>query len=172
MIVPGIGADGRRITPNRGLSSAGSIWHVRMALNVAALSCNQQGGAARISYNALLKTHKTALARANTALDAEYKAAYGARGLAMRDALNTRVYNFFALPPVQPGFCARAIPVAAAFNARKSAELAGYAPQALASLEQPYLDFYEAYAAYQRQYESWSASRSAGQTARKAGGSL
>lgn len=161
MVIPVIGADGKRITPNRGLSSAGTIWHVRMALNVAALSCNGQGGAARISYNALLKTHKAALARTNSTLDAEYKARYGAKGVAMRDTMDTKVYNFFALPPVHDRFCDRAIDVARAVETRKSAELPDYAPRALATLEEPYLDFYDAYAAYQERLRAWHAANSA-----------
>ncbi len=164
MIVPPLGADGRRVTPNRDLSSAETLWHVRMALNVAALACEAHGGAARISYNALLKTHKAALARTNSTVDAEYKARYGTQGLAMRDTMDTRVYNFFALPPVQDQFCARAADVARTFNGKASAELAGYAPTALAALEEPYLVFYDAYAAYQERLRAWRAADGGAQT--------
>lgn len=157
MTIPDIGANGRRVTPNSNLSEAGAIWHLRMALNVAALSCLSQD-AARVQYNAFLKDHKTALAKANKVVDAEYRAQYGAKGVDMRDRLNTRVYNFFALPPVQHGFCDQALSVGRTVNTKKSAELAGYAPQGLASLEAPFLAFYDAYAAYQQRLAAWRTS--------------
>jgi hypothetical protein len=37
--LPGYGADGVRITPNRNLSREESIWNFRAAINVAALNC-------------------------------------------------------------------------------------------------------------------------------------
>ncbi|WP_070156583.1 hypothetical protein [Sphingobium phenoxybenzoativorans] len=154
MTIPAVGKDGQRITPNRELSEAATLWHVRMALNVAALSCLKQD-AARVQYNQLLNAHKTILAKTNKAVDAEYKERLGSKGVDARDRLNTRVYNFFALPPVQERFCDRAIVVGRAANARKSSELSAYAPEAIASLEAPFLEFYDAYAVYQVRLAAW-----------------
>lgn len=156
MTIPPMGADGQRMTPNHSLTDQQAIWHMRMALNVAALSCRDTADSARLNYNQMLKTHKAVLASANSAVDAEYKARLGKDGgFAAREATNTKVYNFFALPPVQANFCQRAIAVGAGVNATATANMAAYARQALASMEQPFLDFYDAYARYQTQMAQW-----------------
>ncbi|MEJ7926915.1 hypothetical protein WG908_09130 [Sphingobium sp. AN641] len=155
MTVPAIGADGRRMTPNRGLSPVATLWHVRMALNVAALSCHDAADAARLQYNLFLKTHRTTLAKANGAVDGEFKARFAGAAIPQRERLNTTVYNFFALPPVQSAFCTRAIMVGGVVNGLSPADLIAYGPSALASLEQPFTDFYDAYAVYQRQMAQW-----------------
>lgn len=155
MALPPLGADGRRLTPNRNLSAIATLWHVRMALNVAALSCRSSADAILLSYNQFLKTHKTTLAKANAAVDTEYKGRFGAQAFAQRETINTRVYNFFALPPVQQAFCERATMVGGVVNQMTPADLAAYAPSALASMEQPFTDFYDAYAAYQTRLVQW-----------------
>ena len=86
-----------------------ALWHVRMALNVAALSCHGVHEPARIQYNQILHVHEAALREANAAVDRNYLAAYGTGGLKAREMLNTVVYNFFALPPVTKSFCPLAI---------------------------------------------------------------
>ena len=162
MQVPPIGADGRRVTPNRNLSAQATLWHVRMALNVAALSCQGQADAARLQYNQFLKQHKAVLARANAAVDGEYKAKFGGAAIPQREKLNTVVYNFFALPPAQARFCAQAVAIGAAVNGLSSDQLLAYAPEGLAALEQPFTDFYEDYAQYQTRLAAWrSGSRAA-----------
>jgi hypothetical protein len=156
MTVPPVGADGQRLTPNRDLTDQQAVWHMRMALNVAALSCRDATDAARLQYNQMLRTHKAVLASANSAVDAQYQARLGKdAGFAAREHANTKVYNFFALPPVQASFCQRAIAAGAAVNALNAAALPDYARQALASMEQPFLDFYDAYARYQTQMAQW-----------------
>ncbi len=155
MALPPLGADGRRVTPNRNLSAMATLWHVRMALNVAALSCRSGADSILLSYNQFLKTHKATLARANVAVDTEFKGRFGPQAIPQRETINTRVYNFFALPPVQQAFCERATMVGGVINSMTPADLAAYAPSALASMEQPFTDFYDAYAAYQTQLAQW-----------------
>jgi hypothetical protein len=155
MTPPPLGADGRRVTPNRNLSAVATLWHVRMALNVAALSCRDSADAARLQYNAFLKSHKTTLAKVNSAVDTEFKGRFGGQAFAAREKLNTAVYNFFALPPVQRAFCERAIMVGGAIGSMSAADLQAYAPSALASMEQPFTDFYDAYAVYQSKLAQW-----------------
>lgn len=169
MRVPAMGPDGRRITPNRDLSEQATLWHVRMALNVAALSCRDATDAARLQYNQFLKLHKAALAKANNQVDGEYKARFGGTAIPQREKLNTVVYNFFALPPAQAAFCSQAVNVGAAINAMPTGELLAYAPTGLAALEKPFTDFYDAYAVYQTRLAQWQGRGSAPQTLSQAG---
>jgi hypothetical protein len=157
MSVPDVGPDGKRLTPNRGVTSNTALWHVRMALNVAALSCHGAGDLARMQYNQMLHVHKAALGAANAAVDRNYQFEYGSTGIARREQLNTVVYNFFSLPPVQPTFCKAAVEVGAKMLSMPSASLLTYAPEALAALEKPFQDFYEAYADYLRRLAEWQA---------------
>ena len=155
MSIPEVDADGNYLTPNRGVTANTALWHVRMALNVAALSC--QGGAepARFQYNRILHVHKDILREANAAVDRNYTAAYGRGGLQSRELLNTVVYNFFSLPPVTKSFCPVAVEVGAKVLAMPSSQLLAYAPEALAELERPFQEFYEAYADYLRRLAEW-----------------
>lgn len=159
MRIPAVGADGRRVTPNRNLSAQATLWHVRMALNVAALSCHDATDAVRLNYNQFLKVHKATLAKANAQVDGEYKTRFGAKSaIPQRETLNTSVYNFFALPPVQKAFCAQAASVGGAVNGMTSADLLAYAPTGLAALERPFTDFYDAYAIYEGRLAQWRSS--------------
>lgn len=157
MSIPDVGEDGKRLTPNRGVTSNTALWHVRMALNVAALSCHDTGDRALSQYNQMLHVHKAVLGAANAAVDRNYTFEYGGTGIARREQLNTVVYNFFSLPPVQPTFCKAAIEVGAKMLSLPSSALLGYAPEALETLEKPFQDFYEAYADYLRRLAEWQA---------------
>ena len=155
MSIPEVDPQGKFLTPNRGVTANTALWHVRMALNVAALSCHGVNEPARVQYNQILRVHKDVLREANAAVDRNYTAAYGSGGLQSRELLNTVVYNFFSLPPVQPTFCKAAIEVGAKVLALPSSQLLGYAPEALTMLEQPFQEFYEAYADYLRRLAEW-----------------
>lgn len=155
MSIPDVGADGKRLTPNRGVTANTALWHVRMALNTAALSCRGGTEPARTQYNQILHVHSAVLREANAAVDRNYVAAYGSVGIRQREQLNTVVYNFFSLPPVQPTFCKAAIEVGAKVLAMPSVALLAYAPEALAALEKPFQDFYDAYADYLRRLAEW-----------------
>lgn len=155
MSIPEVDASGQYLTPNRGITANTALWHVRMALNVAALSCRGGGEPARFQYNRMLHVHQAVLREANAAVDRNYTAAYGTGGLQARELLNTVVYNFFSLPPVQPTFCKAAVDVGAKMLALPSGQLLSYAPEALVALEKPFQEFYEAYADYLRRLEEW-----------------
>ncbi|WP_022681414.1 hypothetical protein [Sphingobium bisphenolivorans] len=155
MSIPEVAEDGKYLTPNRGVTANTALWHVRMALNVAALSCHGVNEPARIQYNRMLHVHEAALREANAAVDRNYTAAYGSGGLKARELLNTVVYNFFALPPVTKSFCPVAIEVGAKILAMPSGQLLAYAPEALTQLEKPFQDFYAAYADYLRRLAEW-----------------
>ena len=154
--IPARASDGRYMTPNYALSDADTLWHVRMALNVAALSCRDDPAEpARINYIRLLSAHRATLDQANRTVDAQYRANFGGKAVAMRDTHNTKAYNFFALPAVQRDFCEAAVQVSGTAATMSSAQLAGYAPAALAQLERPFADFFNAYAAYQEDLARW-----------------
>ncbi|MCB4862483.1 hypothetical protein K7W03_23100 [Sphingobium sp. PNB] len=155
MGIPEVGEDGKYLTPNRGVTANTALWHVRMALNVAALSCHGVNEPARIQYNRILHVHEAALREANAAVDRNYYVAYGQGGLKARELLNTVVYNFFALPPVTKSFCPVAIEVGAKILAMPSNQLLAYAPEALTQLEKPFQEFYAAYADYLLRLAEW-----------------
>lgn len=93
---------------NRGLSPAATLWHFRVALNVAALACRGPGEATIIAgYNAMLRGRTTLLASAQKALSDEYRARGGDWQDAYDDAM-TRLYNFFSQAQARDAFCAAA----------------------------------------------------------------
>ncbi len=156
MSIPDVDDSGKYLTPNRGVTSNTALWHVRMALNVAALACHDNADLARSQYNRMLHVHQAVLNEANKAVDRNYSYAYGGSpGLSQRERLNTVVYNFFSLPPVTKSFCPVAIRVGAKILSMPSSALLTYAPEALAELEKPFQDFYAAYADYLRRLAEW-----------------
>ncbi|MGR6329107.1 hypothetical protein ACU5AX_08585 [Sphingomonas sp. XXL09] len=148
MPVPARLADGLYATPNRGLTPAATLWHLRAALNVAALACRGDDAATIVSeYNGLLTSQKSALAAAQTQYAAQYKAAGGDWQDRYDDAM-TRLYNFFSQAPARAGFCAAAAATLADVPGVTPAELPAFAAGRLAVLEKPFTDFYAAYDAW------------------------
>ena len=78
-------------------------------------------------------------------------------GTAARDRLSTQLFNYFAQPPAQRQFCPRANEIAQLVSSAPSAQIVAQAPEHLAHLNQPFLDFYEAYAQYQTDVIAWDA---------------
>lgn len=145
MAIPAHLPDGSWATPNRNLSAAGKLWHLRSALNVAALACRGPQEAAIIAdYNMLLARQKPALAGAEAALSTEYRAAGGNWRDAYDDQM-TRLYNFFAQDVARERFCAAAQDALAEVQVVPAAELPAFADQRLPRLEQPFTDFFAAY---------------------------
>jgi hypothetical protein len=119
-----------------GQSPLEAAWHVRAGLNVAALSCTGGNALAR-DYNLFLQRQKAPLARAYAEEQARYRAAHGSDGQRELDRHMTKLYNHFAWPPAQQGFCAAAKAVVADALATASDRFEAYAPAALARLDQP-----------------------------------
>lgn len=119
---------------NAGLGAEEALWHVRAALNVAALSCRDPVVVAR--YNQLLGDRRALLAAAYAAESDRFRASHGSGWQAALDTHMTQVYNFFADPRSRAGFCAAALQVEADFAAPDAA-LATLAPAALRRLESP-----------------------------------
>lgn len=157
LTIPAKLADGSYLTPNRSLSPAATLWHLRAALNVAALACPD--AALSGGYNTLLATHRRALADAHKAATREQG------GAAPFDVAMTKVYNYFAQPPAQAGFCAEAVVVMAQATATSPEALPGFAVEALARLDRPFTDFYAAYDRYRTDLADWQAGRAPPQIA-------
>ncbi len=121
------------------ISPLETLWHVRVALNVAALACRDQDeGTTVAAYNALITRQRAALAAANGAVDARYKAQYGAKWEAVRERDMTKLYNFFAQPAAQGEFCAKAKQALAQIGAVDPGALMAFAQAELPILEQPF----------------------------------
>jgi hypothetical protein len=125
-------------TINSGLGPEESLWHVRAALNVAALLCGHQPGGTTLvrRYNALLTNDKATLA---TAYASETRR-YGPGDPAALDRHMTQLYNFFARPQATPAFCAAAMDVSQQAAATPPAQLTAFAPPALARLQSAILN--------------------------------
>lgn len=143
-------ADGTYATPNRSLSGAGTLWHFRVALNVAALGCDDATHSVASAYNNLIRTRSARFDESYKALTAQYGS------LNTLDVAMTRLYNYFAQPPAQPGFCAAARAVLAEVPAVPDAEFPVFAARAMQRLEQPFLDFYGAYDKYLADLARWA----------------
>lgn len=158
-VLPAYGADGVRVTPNRGLSTEEHIWNFRVALNVAALNC--RGGAWDElvgNYNATLRTFKNTLRIVNSNVDAEYRQRHGGSGKRVRDSKTTELYNYFALPAVKNNFCNTALQKSREVQPfTKRQEFRDYAIGGLNEIDRVFLDFYDSYAQYQVDLANWNA---------------
>lgn len=152
MRIPVALADGVYPTPNRDLSPAAALWHLRAGLNVAALACRGPGEAATVArYNALLGERKGMLDAAQKAYAAEYRARAGADWQSQWDNAMTRLYNFYSQTPARPGLCATAETMLGELETLPDAQLAAVAVKRVADLDRPFTDFYRAYDAWRSQ---------------------
>ena len=102
MTIPAMLPDGSYQTPNRDLTPAATLWHFRVALNVAALACRgTQGDEIVAAYNAMLKRRSSTLAAAETHYAAQWRDGGGDWRGRYDDAM-TRLYNYFSLSPARP----------------------------------------------------------------------
>ncbi len=129
------------VTPiNRGLSQAATMWHVRSALNVAALACRGANEAMIIArYNAMLATHKATLAGALSTMTAEYKAGGGNWQDRQDDAM-TKLYNFFSQAQARDAFCAAAAATLAETETLAPGEFQAFATAVLPTLDLPFAE--------------------------------
>lgn len=154
--LPAKDSDGRFLTPNIGLGPLETMFNVRSALNVAALSCATSANTApRDGYNRFLKLHKTVLANANKAIDAKYRREHGSAGLRLRDSRMTKLYNHYAYPPVKGAFCAKTARYLTAANAMASKDLETWSLGALADIEQDFQDQFRRIEAFQMELRDW-----------------
>lgn len=158
MVLPPRGADGAFMTPNKDLAANDAVWHLRAALNVAALRCTGADVAiVTASYNAMLKKQKTVIDKSYSAIRARYKKADAKTWQTRFDMDSTRLYNFFAQPAAKPEFCATAARVAAQVGDIAPPGFAAFAEITLAALDAPFVNFYEAYDSYRVAAADWDA---------------
>ncbi len=82
-------------------------------------------------------------------------AEYG--GNAIFDPAMTRLYNYFAQPPVLARFCGIAAPLLHAAAALPADDLSGFAGPAVAQIDQPFTAFYARYDGYRADLAAWRA---------------
>lgn len=156
LIIPLTDLSGRRMTPNVDLTPEQALWQFRIGLNVAALNCRGPDEAILVAnYSRFLTSNRAAIARAERMVIAELGRQTGTNGIAVRDALSTRLYNYFAQPPVQQSFCPVAFNLAGLASVEPTATILPFAQMRLPELDQPFVDFYNAYAQYQRDFALW-----------------
>ena len=87
---------------------AALVWHLRVAMNVAALQCDFEPSLLTVSnYNATLAHHNTELADSFARLGAYFKrtAKTAAAGQRAFDMYNTRIYSSYSTVQAQREFC-------------------------------------------------------------------
>ncbi len=155
-MIPMRDAQGRYATPNRDVGRHEISWHVRAALNVAALGCRDAAEAETVAaYNRLLREQRESLAAADAGVKSVYRARHGASWEDVHDRQMTKVYNFFAQPTAHDGFCVAAREVLARAGTVSPAQFADFAAEALPRLEAPFTDFYRAFESYRVEYAAW-----------------
>ncbi|MES2336966.1 MAG: hypothetical protein V4537_02580 [Pseudomonadota bacterium] len=144
---PALLADGTYDTPNRALTPAATAWHLRAALNVAALRCNDEALIA--NYNGFVRTHGKALTAAHD------RAMTEAGSQAAFDGAMTRLYNYFALPPVQASFCTAAATIADEAARTPASEFGRFVTLGLPVLDGPFTNFFREYGQYRVELARW-----------------
>ncbi len=157
-ILPGRGIDGHFVTANSNISGDRAFWQLKIGLNVAAIGCRGAEEATLVSaYNNIIKAHAKIIKSSEKAVITQLGKENGNNGIAPRDRLSTQLFNYFAQPPAQRAFCARANEIAQIVSSTPTAQVIEQSPAQLARLDQPFLDFYEAYAQYQLDAAAWDA---------------
>ncbi|MDP3675856.1 MAG: hypothetical protein Q8R44_12305 [Novosphingobium sp.] len=158
MFIPAQNSFGVRETINANLTPAQKVWNLRSAMNVAALNCLEPQYAAILeNYKVFLKAQTKGLSATNRALDAEFRAKYGATYRDVRDSYMTQVYNYFALPPTLPRFCGASLAVSNELAAVAPTGLDTFAAGALPRLEAVFDDFFGAFEQYRIDVAQWDA---------------
>ena len=155
-IVPMLRTDGLRDTINRDLGPLETLWHVRAALNVAALSCTGPLYERLVGdYNAFITNNSASLSNANSAIIRKFQREIGADYKAEHDRHQTQLYNYWSFSPLRRPFCDQAVQISQRAIVTKAADLDAFAQRALPELEKPFTDFYLAYEEYQRDLKAW-----------------
>lgn len=157
-ILPGRAIDGRFVTANSNVSGERAFWQLKIGLNVAAIGCRGLEETSLVSaYNNIIKSHAKTIQSTEKKVIADFAKANRTNGIKERDRLSTQLFNYFAQPPAQRAFCSRANEIAQLVSTTPSAQVLADAPNYLAQMDQPFHDFYEAYAKYQVDVREWDA---------------
>lgn len=154
--VPAHHPQGGFVTPNRDLSPEAAVWHVRAALNVAALGCRDAEESATVAgYNRLIRVHRERLGTLDAMVKAQYRSRFGKDWEDAHDQAMTRVYNFFAQVPAHQGFCDAAHQVLRESATVTPEAFPDFARAALPRLEAPFTDFYQRVESWRIAYAAW-----------------
>ncbi|THD37909.1 MAG: hypothetical protein E7773_02715 [Sphingomonas sp.] len=145
-------SDGSYVTPNFEMTNAAAVWHLRGALNVAALACDQAGGGVLEGYNAWIKAHPAALDAAAQQYLHEWEETGWGDWRDAYEAQQTRLYNFYSQQTIRVAFCAAARNEIGTVATVADADLPAYARAALKRLDKPFIDFYTAFDAWRDYY--------------------
>ncbi len=155
-IIPPLRADGLRQTINRDRGPLETLWHVRAALNVAALSCTGPQYARLVDdYNAFIGNNKKYLRNAYKAITNKYRREQGSGYQQAHDRHQTSLYNFWSFSPLRRPFCDQAVQVSQRAIVTKEDGMEDFGAAALVELEKPFNDFYLAYEEYERDLDAW-----------------
>jgi hypothetical protein len=157
MKIPAKLEDGDYFTPNLNNTDQAAVWHLRNALNVAALGCDLEGGGIVDAYNAWIKGHAAAIDRYYQAYVREWQEPGWIDWQRVYDDDQTRIYNFYAQPAMRAGFCAAARVEVAQVGQVADGDLPTFARAALLRLDRPFVDFYKAFDAWRTFYRPASA---------------
>lgn len=150
--------NGHFVTANSGLTGERAFWQLRIGLNVAAIGCRGLEEATIVSaYNDIVKKHANTIRSTENSVIKELGRATKTNGTAARDRLSTQLFNYFAQPPAQAAFCQKANELAQIVATTPSSALIDNAATQLAQIDQPFVDFYEAFAKYQKDVVAWDA---------------
>lgn len=156
--VPPRDATGRYVTINSGITGEQAFWQLKTGINVAAIGCRGPDEAKLVAaYNQMIKSHTRAIQAAEKKVIADLARASRTNGVKERDKLSTQLFNYFAQPPAQRPFCERAVVLAQTLAATPSAQLFANADEHLATLDQPFTDFYAAFERYKAEAAAWDA---------------
>jgi hypothetical protein len=148
LALPGKLADGSWSTPSRKLTGDAAVWHLRSALNVAALACRGADEARYADgYNGMIRTRAARLAAAEKGLAGEFQAGTAA-GREAYDRAMTGLYNYYARPEVHAGFCKAALTAIDAQAKTAEADFDGFCARTLTDLDVPFTGFFDRYAAW------------------------
>lgn len=150
-------ADGRYFTPNLDNTDQAAVWHLRNALNVAALGCDLEGGGVIEPYNAWLKTRAAAIDRYYQAYIREWQVTGWWDWQRVYDNNQTRIYNFYAQPAMRTAFCAAARREVAQVGQIEEDDLPTFARAALLRLDEVFVRFFTAFDAWRDYYQQYSA---------------
>ncbi|MEH6755954.1 MAG: hypothetical protein V7676_00420 [Parasphingorhabdus sp.] len=155
-IVPLVRPDGLRETINRDLGPLETVWHVRAALNVAALSCTGPEYERLVGdYNAFIGNNEKYLRNANNAIVSKARREIGSNYKVEHDRHQTILYNYWSFSPLRRPFCDQAVQVSQRAIITKTEDMAAFGEQALMELEKPFTDFYQAYEQYEKDLAAW-----------------
>lgn len=151
---------GLRQTVNLDLSPDQTVWNFRSGWNVAALNCtNPKYAAINQAYTAYVNDHQRALARVNSRLDAVYRSQASSRRNAIiaREAVATKTYNFFSLPPARNYLCEAALAFSNEALLTPPTDPIAFALANFPRLEAPFEQFFTDYERYERDSAEWDA---------------